>query len=59
MGSGSGLMGYSRRQFQNANLLEVDSGLECLKINILQIVMFQNVLIDFKISKRKKIFLFF
>jgi len=51
-------MGYSRRQFQNANLLEVDSGLEFLKINILQIVMFQNVLIDFKLSKEKKIFLF-
>jgi hypothetical protein len=51
IGSGLGLMGYSRRQFQNANLLEVDSRLEFFKINILRIVMFQNVLIDFKISK--------
>jgi len=30
-----------------------------LKINIFQVVMFQNVLIDTKISKEKQIFLFF
>jgi hypothetical protein len=54
---GLGGMGYSRRsckrQFQTANLLEVDSKPEFLKINILQVIMFQNVLMDPKISKEK------
>jgi hypothetical protein len=42
-----------KRQFQTANLLEVDSKLEFLKINVLQVVMFQNVLMDPKISIEK------
>jgi hypothetical protein len=53
-------MGYScshtKRKFQTANLLEIDSK---LKIIILQVVMFQNVLMDPKISKEKQIPLFF
>ncbi len=39
----------TKRQFQIANLLEVDSKLE------IQVVMFQNVLMNPKISKEKKI----
>ncbi len=57
---GLGGMGYScihtKRQFQTANLLEIDSK---LKILILQVVLFQNSLMDPKISKEKQILLFF
>jgi hypothetical protein len=53
------VVGHSKRQFQTINLLEVDSKLKILKINILQVVMFQNVLMDPKISKEKQISLFF
>jgi hypothetical protein len=34
------IVGCTKRQFQIANLLEVDLKLESLKINILQVVMF-------------------
>ncbi len=47
------IVGCTKRQFQIANLLEVDSKLEFLKLNILQVVMFQNVLMDPKILKKK------
>jgi radical SAM superfamily enzyme with C-terminal helix-hairpin-helix motif len=47
------VVGHTKRQFQIANLLEVDSKLEIRKINILQVVMFQNVLMDHKIWKEK------
>jgi hypothetical protein len=58
-----GGMGYShshtKRLFQNVSLLVVDSKSEFLKINILQFVMFQNVLVDLKILKEKQISSFF
>ncbi len=47
------VIGCTKKQFQTANLLEVDSKLEFLKLNILQVVMFQNVLMDPKISTLK------
>jgi len=51
---------YKRRQFQIANLLEVDFKSKRKKlINILQVVMFQNVFVDPKISKNKQISFFF
>jgi len=53
------VVGHTKRQFQIANLLEVDFKSKILKINILQVVMFQNVLMDLKISKDKQISLFF
>ncbi len=43
----------TKRQDQTKNLLEVDSKLEPLKLNILQVVMFQNVFMDPKILKKK------
>jgi hypothetical protein len=47
-------------QFETTNLLEVDSKFGFFfKIHILQVVMFQNVLMDPKVSKEKQIFLFF
>jgi len=49
------VVGCPKRQFQIANLLEVDFKLE-FKKNILLVVMFQNVFIDFKILKNKQIF---
>jgi hypothetical protein len=52
-------VGHTKRQFQTKNLLEVDSKLEFIKKNILQVVMFQNVLVDPKVSKGKQISLFF
>jgi hypothetical protein len=52
------VVGHTKRQFQIANLLEVDFKSKILKINILQVVMFQNVLMDIKISKDKQIFFF-
>jgi hypothetical protein len=53
------VVGHTKSQFQIANLLEVDSKPEFLKINILQVIMFQNVLMDPKISKEKQISLIF
>jgi hypothetical protein len=53
------IVGCTKRQFQTENLLEVNSKLEFLKLNILQVVMFQNVLMDPKILKKKQISLFF
>jgi hypothetical protein len=57
---GLGGMGYScihtKRQFQIANLLKIDFKFQIL---ILQVVMFQNVLMDLKISKEKQIPLLF
>ncbi len=50
------VVGCTKRQFQIANLLEVNSKLEILN---LQVVMFQNVFMNLKISKEKQIFLFF
>ncbi len=44
------------QQFHIANLLKVDSKLEFSKINILQVVMFQNVFMDPKILKEKQFF---
>ncbi len=52
------VIGHTKRQFQIANLLEVNSKPFFFKINILQVVMFQNVLMDIKISKEKQIFFF-
>jgi hypothetical protein len=50
----------TKRQFQTSNLLKVDSKLELfIYIYILQVVMFQNVLMDPKILKEKQISLFF
>ncbi len=49
------VVGRKKRQFQTANLLEVDPNSESSqKKNTLQVVMFQNVLMDLKISKEKK-----
>ncbi len=53
------VIGCTKRQFQTTNLLEVNSKLKFLKINILQVVMFQNVLMDPKILKEKQISFFF
>jgi hypothetical protein len=57
IGASLGGMGYNhslyKKKFQIANLLKVDSKSEFLKINILQVVMFQNVLMDPKILKEK------
>ncbi len=54
------IIGRIKKQFQTTNLLEVDSKLKCfIKINILQVVMFQNVLMDPKILKEKQISLIF
>jgi hypothetical protein len=53
------VVGFTKRQFQTANLLKVDSKPKFLKINILQVVIFQNVLMDLKILKDKQISLFF
>ncbi len=53
------VVGHSKWQFQTTNLLEVDSETKILKINILQVAMFQNVLMDPNISKEKQISLFF
>jgi hypothetical protein len=52
------VVGCTKRQFQTTNLLKVDSKPEFLKINILQVVMFQNVLMDLKILKEKQISFF-
>jgi hypothetical protein len=53
------VVGCTKRQFQIVSLLEVSFKLEFLKINILQVVMFQNVFMDPKILKEKQIILFF
>jgi hypothetical protein len=54
------VVGCMKRPFQAASLLEVDSKPDFfIKKNIIQVVMFQNALMDPKISKEKKIFLFF
>jgi hypothetical protein len=53
------VVGHTKRQFQTKILLEVNSKQDFLKINILQVVMFQNVIMDPKISKEKQISLFF
>jgi hypothetical protein len=53
------VIGHMKRQFKIANLLKVNSKPIFLKINILQVVMFQNVIMDPKILKEKKISLFF
>ncbi len=45
------VIGHIIRQFQTANLLEVDFKLNFFKINILQVVISSNVLMDPKISK--------
>jgi hypothetical protein len=54
-------MGYSCRLYIKTipNLLEVDSKLFFKKMSILQVAMFQNVLMDLKILREKKISLFF
>jgi hypothetical protein len=43
------IIGRTKRQFQTANLLEVDSKLEFLKNKHFEVIMFQNVLMDPKI----------
>jgi hypothetical protein len=53
------VVGCTKKQFQTANLLKVDSKPKSLKINILQVVMFQNVLMDLNILKEKQILFFF
>ncbi len=53
------VIGCTKRQFQTANLLKVNSKPIFLKINIFQVVIFQNVLMDIKILNEKQIFLFF
>ncbi len=53
------VIGHTKRQFQIANLLEIDFKWDFLKINILQVVMLQNVLMDSKILKEKQICFFF
>jgi len=52
------VVGCTKRQFQTTNLLKVDSKAEFLII-ILQVVMFQNVLMDIKIYKKESFFIFF
>ncbi len=53
------VVGCTKRQFQITNLLKVDSKSKLKKKkNILQVVMFQNVLMDPKILKGKQIFFF-
>jgi len=49
------IVGRTKRQFQTTNLLKVDSK---PNLNILQVAMFQNVLMDLKILKEKQISLF-
>ncbi len=49
------IVDYTKKQFQTPNLLKVDSKSEFLKINILQVVIFRNVLMDPKILKEKQI----
>jgi hypothetical protein len=51
------VVGCIKRQFQISKLLKVD--FKSKKKNILQVVMFQNVLMDPKILKQKKIYLLF
>ncbi len=53
------VIGHIKRQFQTTDLLEINSKLEFFKTKHLQVVIFQNVLMDPKISKEKQIFLFF
>jgi len=53
------VVGCTKRQFQTANLLKVNSKLKFLKIKIWQVVMFQNVFMDLKILKKKQIFIYF
>jgi hypothetical protein len=59
--AGLGGMGYSCRLYKKTipNLLEVDSKLFFKKMSILQVAMFQNVLMDLKILKENQISLFF
>jgi hypothetical protein len=64
IGAGLGGMGYSRRSYKNiiSNCKFIRSQFQIgifEKINVLQVVMFQNVLIDPKILKEKQISLFF
>jgi hypothetical protein len=49
------IVGRTKRQFQTTNLLKVNSK---LNLTILQVAMFQNVLMDPKILKEKQISLF-
>jgi hypothetical protein len=53
------VVGFTKRQFQIANLLYVDFKSEFLEKNIPRVVMFQNVFMDPKILKAKQISLFF
>jgi hypothetical protein len=56
------VIGHTKKQFQIANLLKADSKPEFKgkkKKNILQVVVFQNVLMDPKVLKEKQISLFF
>jgi hypothetical protein len=53
------VVGCTKKQFQIANLLKVDSKPKSLKINILEVIMFQNVLMDLNILKEKQILFFF
>jgi hypothetical protein len=48
------VIGCTKKQFQTANLLKVNYKLELKKRNISQVLIFQNVLMDFKILKEKK-----
>jgi len=49
------VVGFTKRQFQIANLLYVDFKSEFLEKNISRVVMFQNVFMDPKILKAKQI----
>jgi hypothetical protein len=52
------VIGHTKKQFQTTNLIEVNFKVEFFKINILSGVMFQNVLMDPKMSNEKQISLF-
>jgi hypothetical protein len=52
-------MGYSCKCVWNQPLINLQFGIVFSQINILQVVMFQNLLVDPKISKGKQISLFF
>ncbi len=63
IGLGLGGMGYSYRSYKNiisnCKFIRDRFQIGILKINILQVVMFQNVFMDSKILKEKQIFFFF
>ncbi len=53
------IVGHTKKQFQTTNLFEVNSKLEFLKTKHLTNVKFQNVLMDLKVSGKKKSLYFF